>query len=89
MFYLGNSLGGHPRLVLSVGVLHSWRYHCERCSGRACEEPYLCCLRILHDQFHLPRHCRLDLGWWLAFQDLRRGLYGFCRCKNVLERSTA
>lgn len=45
--------------------------------GGACQESHLCCVRLLHDQLHLPNNCGLDLGRRLARQHLRCWIHGF------------
>ena len=68
----------HVVMVLSMGLLHSWRYHRERSCGGACEGPQLCCLCLHHGKLDLPGHRGMDLGWRLDFHPFRCRLHGLC-----------
>mmetsp|Transcript_108315 Transcript_108315/g.151237 ORF Transcript_108315/g.151237 Transcript_108315/m.151237 type:complete len:226 (+) Transcript_108315:601-1278(+) len=68
----------HVVMVLSMGLLHSRRYHCERSCGGACEGPQLCCFCLHHGKLDLPGHRGMDLGWRLDFHPFRCRLHGLC-----------
>ena len=53
-------------LVLPMGILHGGSDHRERWRGRACEEPHLRRVRLLHDELHLPDRRCMVLGRWLV-----------------------